>query len=61
MKPYRGVIKITCSIKKCIEKKKDMDCHCLKCVYAGGELVDLDENTLFVFDKVKKPIKKKEK
>lgn len=62
MKPYRGLIRINCGAKKCIEDKTNMDALCMSCTHRSSKLVDLEEKTLFVFDKIKKPtIIKKEK
>jgi hypothetical protein len=61
MKDYRGLIRLKCSIKKCIKPLPETEVQpsCVKCEKVKARIVDLEEKTLISFDN-KKPKKKKE-
>ena len=62
MKNYRGVVVIQCNKNKCTEKEKKtiVDHNCMNCQNRIAEIVDLKNETIFVFNKVakKKQVKK---
>ena len=57
MKPYKGIIRISCQGKKgCLKNlKKNVQPGCLDCPQAITEILDLDEKVLF---KYRSPVKR---
>ena len=47
MKPYKGIIRISCKDKKGCKLKENVQPACLSCPQAKAEILDLEEKVLF--------------